>query len=1213
MPDRERHSSWRHLVVAGALAALASSAAAAKDSTAAITEAEQSIAQGNLKAAEIQLRNAIRDTPQDPVLRARLAAVYLQLGDAAAAEREARAAGERQGNEADYLPVLADALLRQAKLVDLLDEVQPGDRDPVLESKVRTALGTAAAGLGHRDQAETLLGAAITLDPGAVPAKIQLARLVSRSKPAEADKLIDEAITADPRSAEALQVKGEILRGRGDREGAMQLFDAALKIDPDNTTAHLSRADLYIALGQYPAADAEIDPILKAFPDQFMANYLRGVELAKQQSYAEADRIFEHISPGFAVLWAGYYLHGATQLALDQYAKAEASLAKYLSHEPDHAKAARLIALAALKQHAPDRAIKYLKLLLDNVPADAATLSLLGKAYLADNKPEIALQQFEAAAALDPQNPQINTGIALSKIDTGHTEQGLAQLEALFAGDANAAVAGPTLVLSELRAGRVGKAGEVAASLVERDPKNPLYLTLQGLVRAAQRDFLGAEALFQKAKVQDPSFMPARRDLARLYLATGRAAEAKRVYADLLSKKPDAASNSPSTKASDSAALQGLAEIAIAQQQWAEAIDHLNHARSIARTDPAPGLRLVSLYEQRAIWDSARVVAVELGQQFPQDANVAEAQGRTCFEAGDIKGAIASYKRAHELAPGSLSILAGYVGLLRQSGYVRDARDVLQDAVAQHPRNAAIKAELIRVEAALDGLDTALFEARGFAKDDPDNPLYDQVSAELYEAAGRIPEAIAVLAKALAARPSDQGLRIALARLCSRSGDLRQAEKVLVAGLQADPTSSAVGTALARQYLASGRAPEAKQLFADVLARQPNDVGALLGLAAVATTEWDWPQATDYLNHARAAQPTDPAPGIALVNGALLRQEWQNALTASTRLAEQFPTNAEVLDAKARAQTASGDSAGALATYQRIYQLSPSSIPAAANYVAVLNGAKEFVKAQTVLRAALARDPKNDRVKGELIRVEAEIGGLRAGLAKANALTREDPENPLYDIVSAELYEQAGQRDAAVDLLEQAVATRPDATALIVALASLYGRRGDPGKAEALLQTRLKAAPKDVALRSALGLLDIAQHQDDAAIAEYQRIVAEQPADAAALNNLARLYQHKGELATARVWAEQAVAAAPRTPRIDDTLGAILLAQGATDRALIYLSAASLLAPQDPDIQYHLAVALDRLGRPEDARARLERLLGADVAFPDKAEAEQLLQQLKRG
>ena len=231
MPGREGPYPWRR-IIAGAFAAVVWTAAYAKDSPTSVKEAEQYIAKGDLKAAEIELRNAVRDAPQDPVLHARLADVYLQEGDAQSAEREARTARERNGNEADYLPVLADAMLRQDKFADLADLVQPGNRDPILESQVRTALGTAAAGLRDQAKAETLLGEAIKLDPSAARPKIQLARLLTGTKPAEADKLIDEAIAANPRAAEALQVKGEMLRSRGDQEGAIRLFDEALRSIP---------------------------------------------------------------------------------------------------------------------------------------------------------------------------------------------------------------------------------------------------------------------------------------------------------------------------------------------------------------------------------------------------------------------------------------------------------------------------------------------------------------------------------------------------------------------------------------------------------------------------------------------------------------------------------------------------------------------------------------------------------------------------------------------------------------------------------------------------------------------------------------------------------------------------------------------------------------------------------------------------------------------
>jgi cytochrome c-type biogenesis protein CcmH/NrfG len=76
---------------------------------------------------------------------------------------------------------------------------------------------------------------------------------------------------------------------------------------------------------------------------------------------------------------------------------------------PEDISAARLIATAALQQRAAPRAIEYLKPLLDKTPADAATLAVLGSAYMADHKPDLALQQFEKAAALDPDNPAIKT------------------------------------------------------------------------------------------------------------------------------------------------------------------------------------------------------------------------------------------------------------------------------------------------------------------------------------------------------------------------------------------------------------------------------------------------------------------------------------------------------------------------------------------------------------------------------------------------------------------------------------------------------------------------------------------------------------------------------------------------------------------------------------------------------------------------------------
>jgi predicted Zn-dependent protease len=92
-------------------------------------------------------------------------------------------------------------------------------------------------------------------------------------------------------------------------------------------------------------------------------------------------------------------------------------------------------------------------------------------------------------------------------------------------------------------------------------------------------------------------------------------------------------------------------------------------------------------------------------------------------------------------------------------------------------------------------------------------------------------------------------------------------------------------------------------------------------------------------------------------------------------------------------------------------------------------------------------------------------------------------------------------------------------------------------------------------------------------------------------------------LAKARDFAERAFAADPTGSQIEETLGLILLAQDKADKAIIYLSAANSAAPANPDSQYHLAVALQHLGRSAAAQTMLEKLLGSGVSFTDRAEA----------
>ena len=198
--NRHSRSGLRFLAAAcGAyslLALISASPAVAKVAQDFVDTAKQYIAKGDLPAALIELRNAARESPQDPTIHVRLAAIYLRLGNNADAEREAKAAGTLGGKESDYLPLQMDATLRQRKFGDLLKDVPAGDRDAALESRVRLGRGLAYLGLRDNNQALANLREAVKLDPASPAAKLALAReLMSTNAAQEAEGIVDDVLT----------------------------------------------------------------------------------------------------------------------------------------------------------------------------------------------------------------------------------------------------------------------------------------------------------------------------------------------------------------------------------------------------------------------------------------------------------------------------------------------------------------------------------------------------------------------------------------------------------------------------------------------------------------------------------------------------------------------------------------------------------------------------------------------------------------------------------------------------------------------------------------------------------------------------------------------------------------------------------------------------------------------------------------------------------
>ena len=128
-------------------------------------------------------------------------------------------------------------------------------------------------------------------------------------------------------------------------------------------------------------------------------------------------------------------------------------------------------------------------------------------------------------------------------------------------------------------------------------------------------------------------------------------------------------------------------------------------------------------------------------------------------------------------------------------------------------------------------------------------------------------------------------------------------------------------------------------------------------------------------------------------------------------------------------------------------------------------------------------------MKGDLIRVEAEIDGLDAGLAKARAFAQEDLGIPLTTWFRRNYWRRL---DAAPTLscCSRKRLRRGRRRTISSQGCRLYTRTGELGKAEAVLNSRLKMDPKDLVIRSTLASIYLEQKRYDNAIDEYTRITA---------------------------------------------------------------------------------------------------------------------------
>lgn len=801
---------------------------------------------GELHGASLELRNAVREHPQDARAHVLLAKVQLRLGDPVAAENELKQAIALRYPGPELTPLLARAYLGERRFRDLLRDI-PADAGklPAAEAaQVLVARSQAQIALGDAVSARASASAAERLDPKLAEAPLAAARvLFAEGEAAPALVKVDDALRLDPKLLQAFALKADIQQGRGDTGPAVATLDQAVAIAPAQPGVRLARARLLLLLGEDDKASADLDVALKAEPNNAAAHFLRALLLVRARDWKAADVEMQKIQPLLGRLPRGEYYAALVKANINQPEQAAEQIAHYTAHAPQDPDGFRLAA--------------RIDLLMDR--QKEAQQALRRVAALGGAGPELPAGASAQLRAAEPEadSPEGLTRLAARQIDEGDTADAARGLEQSLESRPKPERPGPRQVLAALAAGAVGRAQAALGQMAGdpgADPETVANLT--GLVRFAALDFDGARAAWQDAVKRWPEALPIKLNLARVLALTGDRAGSEKLLAGVLAAQPAAPQ-----------ALRMMVRLLLAQHRTGEAIGYVQAARRAAPNVISLLVTEAALHTIAGDFPAAYATLDQVPLEAAQSPLLLGARAEIELAQGRLKDASDSLRQILLGHPDDQATRRRLIGLLIRMKQPAEALRLAREGLARDPGNSALMDLQIDLVRATGGLDAALAEAAALRRDPVDLPAARLLAGALYVGAKRYGDAVAAYREEMKDAPFS-ALVLATARALQADGHADEGVAMMRDWVAKAP-DAAVSDALASLDIAAGRLGPAAADLRAVLAQRPTDAAALNNLAWVFQQQHD-PEA---LGLARRAYLLAPTPQAADTLGWILVQQ----------------------------------------------------------------------------------------------------------------------------------------------------------------------------------------------------------------------------------------------------------------------------------------------------------------------------------------------------
>jgi putative PEP-CTERM system TPR-repeat lipoprotein len=860
---------------------------------------------GDLKGAEIELKNALQKLPDNADARYRLGRIHFANNDYQSAAKELKKSWDLGVRDGELDPMYARTLLKLGEPKRLLEEVNAAE-NATPETKTIILALRARAQLHLKDFAasEKSLSEADALSPEHPETRFTRAFLaIASKKDNDALTLVEKALAKAPNRADFLLLKGDLLLNAKQNNQALEAYSQALNLEPDNIQGRLARARIFLEASDLDKAAADLKELHKHSPNNVMGRYLEAFIEFKHSRFSEANEILQgvlRVAPSFL---PGHLLAGADNIALGNREAARFHLEKVLGAAPQHPLARKLMAATMADLGDLDKA-KEMLATFGNSGGDSLLNVLQGQIALRQGDFSEARKHLEQASEESKHNPKYFTDLAASRMGSGDEAGAVAALNKAAELDTDSARPEVLLVLTHLKEKRFAEALKVVDKLEKERPDDPLVHNLRGAIYLSQEDATKARASFAKAVQIKPDYFPATSNLAMLDMRAKDAKSARARFQQLLEKNPK-----------ESRAWLALASLDAREGKEKDYLNNLEQAKKANEKLAQPRLQLVRYW---------------LGKKEPSKALVEarsalDATGHTEFNEfiglalaaqGDHVNALVTFSKWAETNP------KNPVAQFRLAQAQITAKDT-SNAIKSLDKALALKADF--AEAAMSKAlllgemgraDEGIKIARALQTKAPKAAAGFLVEAEILFRNKRYAEAAKLFEKT--AQLTGQGQLLARAyQAYKQAGQAEEGEQHLEQWLKTHPKDMFVRHELALAQFSSKRWQESAENYRILARANPRDLAAANNLA-LALGELKDPESL-----AVAEQALKIAPKVAAIQdtyGWLLVSNGQaeKGLPYLREALKNAPDQAEIRWHVAAALAKTNDTRGAQAELDRL-------------------------------------------------------------------------------------------------------------------------------------------------------------------------------------------------------------------------------------------------------------------------------------------------------